>query len=96
MEGSKPLIQAKNREAVLALREIAAEKVEPNLEAPSLPIEPPEVRELEEEAALLEAEIEEVSVDQMVLSEPLDEAGLTEITPEEDADVAAEPEDQGV
>jgi DNA-directed RNA polymerase subunit omega len=62
IEGSKPLVSAKNREAVVALREIAAEKVKPHLQVSKRTLPPQSGDELGE-AALLEAEIEETGIE---------------------------------
>jgi DNA-directed RNA polymerase subunit omega len=62
MEGSKPLIDSKNREAVVALREIAANKVRPLVvEREALKKAAPE-EQAHEEQELLDVQIEEVTV----------------------------------
>ncbi len=62
MEGSKPLVQAKNRPSVIALREIASKKVKPYLD-PTKPPEPQRpVSEPREEEIMLDTAIEEVGI----------------------------------
>lgn len=65
MEGSRPLVKAKNREAVIALREIAAQKVKVKFPSKDEDLLAPTDETGEDEELLLDAEIEEVSVDQM-------------------------------
>lgn len=92
MEGSKPLVQAKNRPSVIALREIASQKVKPFLD-PSKPPEPRSpVSEPREEELLLDTAIEEIgigefshpgSLSDLTAVEGLPEEGFHEISAEE-------------
>ncbi len=83
MEGSKPLVHAKNRPSVIALREIASEKIRPVVD-PSRPPEPPSrVSEPREEELMLETAIEEVGIGEVFhgggsLSELTEVEGLPE------------------
>jgi DNA-directed RNA polymerase subunit omega len=65
MEGSRPMVPSKNREPVVALREIAEGKVKPvlNASASSAPKVAP--KETAGEEALLHAAIHEVGLEQM-------------------------------
>ena len=65
MEGSRPTVPVKNRAAVVALREIAAQKVVPVLDISKPPVPDVAPRDADEDEALLSAAIEEVTVDQM-------------------------------
>lgn len=94
IEGSKPLVQSKNREGVVALREIAAEKVRPNLDASVTALPGPTPYEGEGDEALLEATIEEVSVAQMASDAGPDPTDALE-GPSGEADTP-EPEPQAV
>jgi len=92
MEGSRPLLHSKNRPSVIALREIASQKVRPYLD----PSKPPEMHssmpEPREEEALLDATIEEVGIEEfhhrgslsdLTEVEGLPEEGFHEILAEE-------------
>lgn len=85
MEGAKPLIAAKNRPAVVALREIAAQKVRPVID-PTMPIEkaPPYMEPIgEEEEDILAAQIEEVEIQGFQQGTSLSELTEIEGLPEE-------------
>jgi len=92
MEGSKPLVQARNRPSVIALREIASERVKPVLD-PSRPPEPrTPVSEPREEELILDTAIEEIgigdfphrgSLSDLTEVEGLPEDGFHEISAEE-------------
>jgi DNA-directed RNA polymerase subunit omega len=89
VEGSKPLVYPKNREAVIALREIAASKVSPVMGPSEEQLPEPLEHELDEEEALIGASIEEVSVDQAI-EEPSEEP--TEETTDTEEQVAEQSE----
>lgn len=93
MEGSRPLLHSKNRPSVVALREIAAQKVRPFLDPSRPPESQPVAQEpREEEEALLDAAIEEVGIEEfhhrrslsdLTEMEGLPEEGFHEIMAEE-------------
>jgi len=78
MEGSRPLVKAKNREAVIALREIAAQKVKVKFPAKDEDLPASSEETGEDEELLLDAKIEEVSVDQMDQEGEVSEEGSSE------------------
>ncbi len=88
MEGSRPMVPAKNREPVIALREIAEGKVKPVLDASGSGLTKVAPKEAEEEEALLNPAIQEVGVEHMADSgslvdlEELEERGFHEIEPD--------------
>jgi len=94
MEGSRPMVLAKNREPVVALREIAEGKVKPVLDVSGSDLTKGAPKETEAEEALLNPAIQEVGVEHMPATgslvdlEELEERGFHEI----DAD-GAEDED---
>jgi hypothetical protein len=65
MEGARSSVPIKNRSAVVALREIAAQHVKPVLDPAMQPLSEIQAREAEEEEALLHASIEEVGVEHL-------------------------------
>jgi DNA-directed RNA polymerase subunit omega len=65
MEGARASVPVKNRSAVVALREIAAQHVTPVLDPAAQPFSEVQAREAEEEEALLHASIEEVGIERL-------------------------------
>jgi DNA-directed RNA polymerase subunit omega len=65
MEGSRPTVPVKNRPNVVALREIAAQKVKPYLDASQPDLEETQPLAGDEDEALLTASIEEVGIDDL-------------------------------
>ena len=90
MEGSKPLVQAKNRAAVVALREIAQSKVVASIDNSKIPIQDPHIEETEEEV-FLGAEIKEVAVDEMKAAQPEEATDVEEEV--ENEEIEEEPDE---
>jgi DNA-directed RNA polymerase subunit omega len=84
MEGARPLVASKNRPTVLALREIAAQKVKPVID-PTMPLEKrvPPPQPVEEEEEILDAAIEEVGIEDLHYGRSLSDLREIEGLPED-------------
>jgi hypothetical protein len=70
MEGSKRLVASKNRDTIVALREIASGQVKISTSPSELDIPKPPALAQEEEEAIAGAAIGEIGVEQMASEEP--------------------------
>lgn len=70
MEGSKPLVASKNRDTIVALREIASAQVKVSTSPSKLDIPKPNPLAQEEEEAIAGAAIGEIGVEQIAAEEP--------------------------
>jgi DNA-directed RNA polymerase subunit omega len=93
MEGSNPLVPIKNRQTIVALREIAAGHVRVSSDTSKLDIPESPPLALDEEEALIDANIEEVSLEQMATKEQEEGPAGARNEPEADSDKAQANED---